>query len=53
MQGPSPGGSAVNGGTSSGRLQGPMRSGELSLPRRPSTPLPDTPPVVRARLLLG
>ena len=46
-QGPSPTGSALNGGHSSGRLQGPLRSNELvALPRRPSTPLPDTPPVV-------
>ena len=30
-----------------------MRSGELSLPRRPSTPLPETPPVVRTTLFLA
>jgi hypothetical protein len=49
-QGPSPAAGSGTNGHSSGRLQGPQRSAELSVQRRPSTPLPDTPPVqVRPR----
>lgn len=49
-QGPSPAAGSGTNGHSSGRLQGPQRSAELSVQRRPSTPRPDTPPVqVRLR----